>query len=202
MGQKIELDEDWLREKYVDEFLTAGEIAELTEASERTVRRRMKDYGIEVRTNGPKRKPLAEEFLQREYVEKGRSARDIADGKDYSRNHVQRSLEYHGMEIRSRKEAIWEKHGNKCAYRTHPRGHVVIGAGDDMLYVHQLLAIAEGADPHDVFGGDFHCHHKNEIPWDNRPDNLEVLAESEHHEHHYQNMEVDDSGRLVKKALR
>lgn len=53
------------------------------------------------------------------------------------------------------------------------------------ITVHQLLAIADGADPYKVFSsGEWHVHHDNEIPWDNRPKNLGLLTRTEHLTHH------------------
>lgn len=47
--------------------------------------------------------------------------------------------------------------------------------------VHQLVAIANGADPYKVFGNDqFNIHHQNGCPLDNRPTNLELIDVSEH----------------------
>jgi len=53
------------------------------------------------------------------------------------------------------------------------------------VYVHQLLAIAEGADPSDLFGGGYDVHHRNSVPWDNRPSNLSVLPHAEHARRHH-----------------
>lgn len=57
----------------------------------------------------------------------------------------------------------------------------------DRAYVHQLLAIAEGADPHKVFSdGEYNVHHDNGIRWDNRPENIEFMTTNEHARHHYE----------------
>lgn len=47
--------------------------------------------------------------------------------------------------------------------------------------VHQLTAIADGADPRKVFSnGEYVTHHKKEIPWLNTPENLKVVTKEEH----------------------
>jgi len=61
--------------------------------------------------------------------------------------------------------------------------------------IHQLVAIAEGADPHKVFsGGEYQCHHKNKIRWDNRPENIEFLTASEHSKLHNKDIDRSNSG--------
>lgn len=56
--------------------------------------------------------------------------------------------------------------------------------GKTTVGVHQLLAVADGADPHDVWNDDTHVHHKAGIPWLNLPGFVEVLTRGEHKRTH------------------
>lgn len=58
------------------------------------------------------------------------------------------------------------------------------GSDDSTVYVHQLLAIAAGADPVRVFDPDHDVHHESTIPWDNRPGNLTVEDARDHRVSH------------------
>jgi len=67
-------------------------------------------------------------------------------------------------------------------FRTTPdKGYEKWRNGDSSLYHHRLLAVAEyGFDA--VVGK--RIHHKNDIPWDNRPENIIPLSRSEHQQEH------------------
>jgi hypothetical protein len=80
----------------------------------------------------------------------------------------------------------WEPY---CPIEMNNYGHVCWRQSDGArverknLPVHRLLAVAEfGADA----VADKVVHHKNGIPWDNRPDNIELLDRAEHSRHHRQ----------------
>ena len=50
------------------------------------------------------------------------------------------------------------------------------GGSEDRVYIHRLVYYAE----HGELPAGFEVHHRNGIPWDNRPGNLEALPPSDH----------------------
>lgn len=65
--------------------------------------------------------------------------------------------------------------------RGHLRWRHRAGGETNVVHVHQLVAIADGADPYKIFsGGTYHTHHDNEVRFDNRPENLEVRPAEDH----------------------
>jgi transcriptional regulator with XRE-family HTH domain len=62
-------------------------------------------------------------------------------------------------------------------------GYPRLNIAGETVMIHDLVAIAEGADPHRVFA-DETCsvHHINHHKIDNRPENLEILDRREHGE--------------------
>jgi hypothetical protein len=67
--------------------------------------------------------------------------------------------------------------------------------GQDSCYVHRLVAVAEwGIEA----VRDKDIHHKNGVPWDNRPENLEPLTRKEHREVHG---EADPSHKIAESEL-
>jgi len=125
----------------------------------------------------------SEEWLRSQYVEKEKSLVEIADEYDCTASTLSRKLSEFGIKARSRGYA------NRVPYmpyqmgpygRMHWRSTRGDGDGGKIAYgfeVHRLLAIAEyGVEA--VAGND--VHHKNQIPWDNRPENIEVLSREEH----------------------
>jgi len=55
------------------------------------------------------------------------------------------------------------------------------GERERYVYVHQLVAIADGASPYLVFSdGDYHIHHRSGFKYDNRAENLDIERNDDH----------------------
>jgi predicted transcriptional regulator len=104
-------------------------------------------------------------------------------------------LRYENMTEDERKELV--KSANRAAQKL-PRltltqgGYLQVRHIGERFKLHRLVAVADyGFDA----VADNHVHHKNNIPWDNRPSNLVVMGVEEHHRHHSKERERDDLGR-------
>lgn len=135
-------------------------------------------------------KPWRDEELMRElYHDRRMSQREISDHFDneITPGGVGYCLDELDIEKRTRAEAAearWSKTPLKLTshfYHGHEVWRDASGDKEYAVYVHRLLAVAE-------YGfeavADMDVHHKNEIPWDNRPSNLELMTKSEHVKHH------------------
>lgn len=198
-------DEEWLREAYKDNSIQ--EMADMIDCSTATIHKYMNEYDIE---RPDKHKPKGgkhtdKEWLREKYEDEKMSQNEIAEIAGVHKGTIKHWLDQHGIESRSKKEAInlsWEnaekrrqKVGERFAeiHRTlHPfvftkkNGYVYAGSSDgqggsEFVPIHRLLAVAEyGIDA----VKDKVVHHKNKIKWDNRPQNIELMDAAEHSRHH------------------
>lgn len=124
--------------------------------------------------------PLPERTLVELYVYENLSAPQIADRLDLTESAVKNRLTKHGL---------WGK--DPVRYHTDPNDgypvftHTGVTGRGSRVREHRVLAIATGADPHDVFSGDLDVHHVNGIKFDNRPENVEVVPHDEHTRLHH-----------------
>jgi transposase len=127
--------------------------------------------------------------LRRLYVKNGLGTPDIAEKFETTPETIIYWLEKFGIERRDGNETV-KMNGQHHARTTHPtfrdseRGYTVVTSRTDgqryRFYIHQLVAIADGAEPQKLFSGDGVVHHRNGVKWDNRPSNLEVVSRGEH----------------------
>jgi len=134
-------------------------------------------------TDTPHRDP---DVLMHYYWDEEMSQRDVANELGCSKGTVQAWLKKTDIGARSQSEAqSFERatftpvnsSGHEHWWVRDPNGGTTVG-------VHRLLAIADGADPREVFTGDTEVHHRTCIPWLNMPGMVEVLTPGEHHRTH------------------
>lgn len=179
-------DAEWLREMYHGEELTQAEIAELAGCHRRTIATWFRRHEIEGRPAGVRKKvgnsgPWDDEELLNElYVEEKQTLAEIADQLGTSEGVIQRRMDDFGIERRDHIEYIRQ---GPVFLRFDSSGYLraesAVDGEKDMVYIHQLVAIADGANPHEIFGGK-HVHHQNHHRADNRAENLAVLSHAEH----------------------
>jgi len=130
------------------------------------------------------------EYLREAYWNRRLSTREMADESDCSGRTIIRWMEHHGIDRRSVSEAR-----GPLSLKTHPRGYEWFQGRDNgdpvHIYHHRLLAVA-----HYGFDSVAECvvHHRNNIPWDNRPENIELLPDETHKQIHATEQERTDRG--------
>jgi len=165
-------DKNWLEREYVQNNRTQAEIAAQFGVTPGAVRYYTEKYGL---TKAWK----DEEMLRAKYVDEGLDVSDIArefgvdDGtilywmREYNiprRQGGDHSLPYASLSMTGEGYEMW------CD-------------GEDRVYVHRLLVVAEyGLD---ALSDD--VHHHSGIPWDNRPENVKPMSRSEHQKEHAKN---------------
>lgn len=185
-------DEHVLRELYCKEGMTYSEIADVLGSSKSTVARHVKRVGIEPRTSSDYTKLISiggVDVLKKLYLEEEMSQQEIADKYGVHRHTVGMWIRDNGLALSHDKAGKKSGIRRRCKYpqyRTGQKGYEKWNATVDFyekihVGVHRLVAVAE-------FGFDAVCnmevHHKNHIPWDNRPENLELMTPSDHMKYH------------------
>lgn len=189
-----DLDSPWqekeiLEELYVERDLKKKEVANRLGCSESTIGTWLKKHGLdgdlpEIDLSQYGDEPWEDrELLEELYIEEQLGGRDISIVLNCSGATISKWLDKHGIEKRSRSQAVSLGHGkhNYVPLIQHTDGYEEWKVGKDAVHVHRLMALCKW-DLEDIKG--MHVHHKSGIPWDNRMDNLELVPPTEHQSHH------------------
>lgn len=171
-----------LKSLYWDENMSLREMGDYFGISANTVKYWMKKLGVErVKKNGARDRKYKDKNLMEElYINQNLSLEEVADELNASYNTIRKWVHKHGLEkehTMSTKKCL--KRPPEYGYNGEGYEYVAnIFKGEKYRFlIHRLVAVAEyGYD--DV--SDSIVHHKNEVKWDNRPSNLEVMSQSEH----------------------
>jgi transposase-like protein len=203
MGSKKYHDADWLREKYHVEQDTMKEIAERCGVTSTTIGDWMDRHGIQKRDQSeaqlPEGKHTDREWLAEQYNGEGRTLADIGEECGVTAATVLKWMRKHDIPRRGETDHF---RVSRMTKRTLERGYVQYKCrtpdGTARVYGHQLAALAAGHDPEKIFSnGEYQCHHRNGIRWDNRPENVELLTDTEHADEHWPTRERADTGEFL-----
>jgi len=168
-------DKTTLEQLYNQKGMTQAEIGERFGVAQKTISRWLDRHDI---------KPpwRDEQKMRRLYEDKHLSATEIAQEFDTTPSNINKWLHKHGVETRDRQEAARRAILKKAPKQhTTRRGYEYVASKindeRDHIRIHRLIAVAEYG--FDVVAENI-IHHKNGIPWDNRPENLEPMSVAEH----------------------
>lgn len=181
-------DEDILRELYHEEGMSMREVADELDCNYATIYTWFQKHNIEHHNQNEGGPWQDEEELRRLYYEEKMSAVEISEHFDCGASTIEKWMNRFEFErrdigeIRRRSSRYGTTH---AGYQTESDGYVRVRSHFNkttlQAYLHRLLAVSEyGYDA----VAEKHVHHKNHIPWDNRPENIELVKPGEHTSHH------------------
>lgn len=187
-GESIDLDDKGTLERlYVDGGFSEYKIARLSDETQGKVSSSLRKHGI-IR---PEDVRFSERELSQHYIADGKTIQETADELGTSKITVDRHLRYHGIKKTISEAQADRYRGEPATFRTNPKGYEEWGLrqvdGGGQVLVHRLVAVAEcGFDAVE----DMQVHHENGVPWDNRPENLELTTLRDHIKKHWYSGDV------------
>lgn len=196
--------EELLRDLYINQGLSLSEVADQLGCSSSTIQHFLDKFDIDTRTppdveykDAPWRDP---DLLRELYHERGLSTVQIGEKFSCASKTIREWMVKHGIERREYVDAIkktyrWRPASFQSTQRGYERWSTNVDGTHRVVYVHRLLAVAE-------YGfeavKDKDVHHKNEIKWDNRPENIELTTKEDHTALHAENPDTPwrDAGRM------
>lgn len=172
-----------LRKLYVEKECTMEEIAEKLGCSYSTVNTWIDKFDIEtndVGGNPADAKYKDETWLKEQYIEKRKSAEQIAE----TCNCHQSSVYYHLRKHDIPREQI---HNDIREFETVPYSTIYHreDGQNHYMFIHRLVAYAHRIiDGDELLDAKLDIHHKDGNHWNNSPENLEAVSPEEHQQYH------------------
>lgn len=183
-------DKQTLKELYVDEGMSVRSVANELDCSQYYVRKWMDKHGIEPRDSGGEPKDAVyknKEWLIQKYHNESKTLEELAEICSVCDETIYYYMEK--FDIQRRDNTVIMKPLN---LKTTKRGYEIFQPKEGRIIHHRLLAVAEyGFEA--VKGKE--VHHKNGIPWDNRPENIDLLAKEDHQRLHILEQKIWDYDR-------
>lgn len=192
-------DEAVLHELHHEEELTHQEIADLFDCGRATVSKWISKLEVEP---PEKTHPWRDEDVLVElYHEKGLTLEQVARELEVDWKTVFNWMDHHGIERRSHGESKRMSSLRKPApFHTDKEGYELWRFNYDgvshPIGVHRLLAVAEYG--FEAVRGKY-IHHRNEVPWDNRPENIVPMDPRDHQHHHHQTLSEEDAEEIYRR---
>lgn len=138
-----------------------------------------------------------ESDLRAHYVEKGKTLKELEAEWGTSRGAIHYWMEKFGIARRPHVATCVQRASFGLDRSGYERAQSRIPGTrkNDSVQIHQLVAIADGADPYKVFSnGEYHVHHRTGVPWDNRLGNVELLSREQHQRAHRRDEWTTENG--------
>jgi len=182
-------DEGVLHELYWDKQLTLEEIADRFDITHQAVLYWFNKHGIETRSpDPPETDNTSQDICERaswrdrdtleSLIEDDLTIEEMAARLGCCSSTVSHWMAEHDLSIGTKTEpAVEARRSNRAWFITRKEGYESVGDQHSEVGVHRLVAVAEyGVDA----VSDGIVHHRNGIPWDNRPGNLETMSRGDH----------------------
>lgn len=187
----VEFTREELYTAYWSDKKSPSEIGKENGLSATSVRRLLDELNIQRKTSEEamthwkerekqKREYWQESVLRAKYVDEGMSTEEVAEELGVYPSLIRNHLKKHDIPLRRGpydipQFALFMRENGSGRYPT------LHGCDGQEIPVHQLVVIAHGADPYDVFGNPkMDVDHINRHPADNRPSNVRLVEKAFH----------------------
>jgi len=184
---------NWLYKKYITEYMTQQEIADIVGVNRRTIGNWLTKYNISRRGQGGsdnKANYRNKDWLYQKYVVEKKSLRAIGKMCNRDWSNLRYILISYGIKIRKRGETITGKDchfwkGGK--YLSRGYNYIVLRNTKGKIYNSEHRVVAEKCLGRKLTSKEV-IHHINRIKTDNRPENLFLFPNQRKHQSYHQQM--------------